>query len=132
MIKVSVLVKRGLQSLRTSMAKRGVANVMSEAKRLGQIFIKSQHTSDRAPDLRHFQAVGQADTIMVAVRGNEDLRLMPKAPEAAGMNDAIAVALKCIAGSEEHTSELQSLMPILYAVFRLTTNIHNNDMMTTA
>src|SRR3546814_20552994 len=82
---------RSLQSLLTSMAKRGVANVMGEAKRLGQIFIKSQHTSDRAPDLRHFQAVGQADTIMVAVRGNEDLRLMPKAPEADGMNDAIEI-----------------------------------------
>src|SRR3546814_6191652 len=97
---------------------------------------------------------------MVAVRGNEDLRLMPKAPEADGMNDAIAVALKCVAGtaratarlsmltaaalfrqagvgrmrahfsvsfstsspsvrSEEHTSELQSLMRISYAVFCL-------------
>src|SRR3546814_16635027 len=83
------------------MAKRGVANVMGEAKRLGQIFIKSQHTSDRAPDLRHFQAVGQADTIMVAVRGNEELRLMPKAPEADGMNDAIAAPRKCVARSEE-------------------------------
>src|SRR3546814_15592757 len=82
---------------------------MGEAKRLGQIFIKSQHTSDRAPDLRHFQAVGQADTIMVAVRGNEDLRLMPKAPEADGMNDAIAVALKCVAGTARATARLSML-----------------------
>src|SRR3546814_21135470 len=70
--------------------------------------IKSQHTSDRAPDLRHFQAVGQADTIMVAVRGNKDLRLMPKAPEADGMNDAFAVALKCVAGTDRKSPRLKS------------------------
>src|SRR3546814_19162258 len=109
MIKASLLFKRGLQSLLTSMAKRGVANVMGEAKRLGQIFIKSQHTSDRAPDLRHFQAVGQEDTIMVAVRGNEDLSLMPKAPEADGMNDSIAVALQFVTGTERSTARLRIL-----------------------
>src|SRR3546814_18326046 len=46
---------------------------------------------------------------MVAVRGNEDLRLMPKAPEADGMNDAIAVALKCVAGTARATARLSML-----------------------
>src|SRR3546814_12502478 len=94
MIKASLLFKRGLQSLLTSMAKRGVANVMGEAKRLGQIFLKSQHTSDRAPDLRHFQAEGQADTIIVAVRGSQDLRLMPKAPDVDGLMHRYGVAVE--------------------------------------
>src|SRR3546814_18188240 len=99
MIKASLLFKRGLQSLLTSMAKRGVANVMGEAKRPGQIFIKSQHTTDRAPDLRHYQAVGQADTIMVAVRGNEALRLMPNAPKDDGTNTSTALAIKGAPGT---------------------------------
>src|SRR3546814_16932853 len=46
---------------------------------------------------------------MVAVRGNEDLRLMPKAPEADGMNDAIAVALKCVAGTARAPARLSML-----------------------
>src|SRR3546814_16196725 len=42
-------------------------------------------------------------------RSSDLLRLMPKAPEADGMNDAIAVALKCVAGTARATARLSML-----------------------
>jgi hypothetical protein len=38
--------------------------------------------------------MGQADAEMVAIRGNEDLRLVAEAAESDGVDDPVAVALK--------------------------------------
>jgi hypothetical protein len=36
---------------------------------------------------------------VVSVRCNEDLRLVPQAPEGNGMDDAVAIALEDVAGA---------------------------------
>src|SRR3546814_3964141 len=54
----------------------------------------------------------------VAVVGNLTRRLRPRTPTQRGGMKVVRVCQR----SEEHTSELQSLMRISYAVFCLTTN----------
>jgi len=55
-----------------------------------------QHSgaSQGASDLGDLDAMSQARAIVVALMGNENLRLVLEAPKRRGMNDAIAVALK--------------------------------------
>src|SRR3546814_5665897 len=91
--------------------------------------------ADRARVLRHLGRVGQPRAVVIALVVDEDLGLVLKPPEGAGMDDAVAVALKAgarralrlgevappalVGRSEEPTSELPSLMRISYAVFCL-------------
>ena len=51
----------------------------------------------RPTDLRDFDRVGQADPEMVAVGGDEHLRLVAQAAEGDRMDDAVAVALEDVA-----------------------------------
>jgi hypothetical protein len=76
-----------------------VAKVVREAQRFGQILVEAQGTRDGAADLRDFDAVRQAHPEMIAVRRNEDLRLVAKAPERNRVDDAIAVSLEDVARS---------------------------------
>ena len=71
-----------------------MAEVVREAKRLGQVFVESEHAGHRAPDLRDFDAVGQADAVVIAVWRNEHLGFVAKPPEGDRMDDAVAIALE--------------------------------------
>jgi hypothetical protein len=71
-----------------------MAEIVRQAKRLGKVLVQPQCPSDRPADLRDFEAMGQADAEMVAIRGNEDLRLVAEAAESDGVDDPVAVALK--------------------------------------
>ena len=84
----------GVERLLAGMAERGVAEVMREADRLGQILVEAQRAAGVAGDLRHFQAVGQPGAVMVALVIDEDLGLVLQAAERGRMDDAVAVALK--------------------------------------
>ncbi len=93
--KAECLVERIL----AGMAERRMAEVVGEAQRLGQILVEAERAGDGAADLRDFEAVGQADAIMVAVGRDEHLRLVAQAAEGDRMDDPVAVALKGVAGS---------------------------------
>src|SRR5690606_16576595 len=71
-----------------------VPQVMAHADRLDKIFVETQSASDRAGDLRYFQRVRQARAIVIALRRDEDLCLVHQAPEAFGVDDAVAVPLE--------------------------------------
>jgi hypothetical protein len=79
------------------MAERGMADVVGEAQGLGQILVEAQRACQRPADLRHFEAVGEADAEMVAVGRDEDLGLVAQAAEGDGMDDPVAVALESVA-----------------------------------
>src|SRR5690606_16015850 len=49
---------------------------------------------ERAGDLRHLDRVRQPRAVMVAVLGDEDLRLVLQPPEGGRVDDAVAVALE--------------------------------------
>src|SRR3546814_1242214 len=112
----------GLQRILARVTEGRVADVVREAQGFGQILVEPERARDTAADLRDLDAVGQPDAIMLAVGRDEHLRLVAQAAEGDRMDDAVAVALK-IVGSEEHTSELLSLMRISYAVFCLKKHI---------
>src|SRR5437870_1700844 len=67
---------------------------MGEAERLGEIFVEAERPRDRPADLRDFEAVGQPDSVVVAVRSDEHLRLVAQPAERDRMDQAVAVPLK--------------------------------------
>ena len=83
-----------IQGLLAGMAERGMAKVMGERDRLGEVVVERQSLGQRAGDLRDFDGVGQAGAEVVAFVEHEDLRLVSEAAEGGGMDDAVAVALE--------------------------------------
>jgi hypothetical protein len=55
----------------------------------------SPSARDRARDLRDLERVRHARAVVVALGGDEHLRLVLQAPEGLGVDDAVAVALEC-------------------------------------
>src|SRR5690606_33654088 len=53
-----------------------------------------ERAADRARDLRHLDRVGEPRAVVVALVVDEDLGLVLQPPEGAGVDDAVAVALK--------------------------------------
>src|SRR5690606_634033 len=53
-----------------------------------------QRACQRTRDLRHLDRMGQPLAIMVALMGDENLRLVLQATKGGGMDDAVAVALE--------------------------------------
>ena len=88
-----------LQCILPAMAERRVAKVVGEAQCLGQILVETERASHAATDLRDLDRMGQADAEMIAVGGDEHLRLVAQAAERDRMDDAVAVALERIAGA---------------------------------
>ncbi len=89
--------QRRVERLLPGMAERRMPEVMGKAQSFGQIFVEAQRTSNGTADLRHLDAVSQPDTEMVAVGGDEYLRLVAQAAKGDRVDDAVAVALEDIA-----------------------------------
>ena len=85
------------QRIFTGMTERRMAEIVRQAQSLGQVFVEAERAGHRPADLRDFEAVCQADAIMVAVRGNEHLRLMAEATECDRLDQPVAVTLKDVA-----------------------------------
>jgi len=97
MIKAAIGRHRSFEGIFTRMAKGRMADIMGKAQRLGQILIEPQRTRNGAADLRDFKAVGQADTVMIAIRRDEHLRLVAEAAKGNRMDNPVAVALENVA-----------------------------------
>jgi hypothetical protein len=76
------------------MAERRMAEIMGERDRFGQVFVEAKRARQRAGDLRDFERVGQACPVVVALGGEEDLRLALEAAEGGRVDDPIAVAFE--------------------------------------
>ncbi len=74
--------------------RRGVAEVMGERQRLGQILVEAEGPGERARDLRDLERMGEARAVMVALVLQEDLRLVLEAAEGGRVDDPVAVALE--------------------------------------
>src|SRR5437868_4037195 len=84
----------GVERLFARMPKGRVAEIVRQRQGLGEVLVEPQHAGDGAGDLRHFEAVGQARPVMVALVIDKDLRLVLQPAKRARMEDAVAVALK--------------------------------------
>ena len=83
----------------TAMAERRVSEIVSQAQGFGEILVQPKGASDRPPDLRNFNAVGEPDSVVIAIGRDEHLRLVAQSTEGDGVNDPVAVALKDVARS---------------------------------
>ena len=82
------------QRILPGMAERRVADVVSEAQRLGQVLVQPQRARNRASDLGDFETVGQTHAVVIAVGCDEHLGLVAQAAERDRMDDPVAVALE--------------------------------------
>ena len=76
------------------MAERGVAEIVRERERLGEILVEAEGAGDGAGDLRDFEAVRQPRPVEIALVIDKDLGLVLQAAESSRMDDAVAVALE--------------------------------------
>ena len=92
-LEAAVGLHAGVQRILAGMAERRMAEVVGERDRFGQVLVEPQAARDRAPDLRHFEAVREPRAEEIAFVVDEDLGLVFEPPEGGGMDDAVAVAL---------------------------------------
>ena len=71
-----------------------VPEIVSEGNRFGQIFVHPKRLRDGPRNLRNLQRMRKPRPIMVAVRCQEDLRLILKPAERLRVNDPVPVPLE--------------------------------------
>ena len=86
------LAQQPVQHVLAGVAERRMSEVVAERDRLGQILVQAQRARDAARDLRDLDRVGQTRSEVVALVGDEDLRLVLEPAERARVDDAVAVA----------------------------------------
>ena len=97
MVEPAVALHGGVEHVLAGMAETGVAKIMRQRQRLGEIVVKAQRTRQGAGDLADFNRMRQAGAVMVALVGHEHLAFVGQPAKRGGMDDAIAVALKLAA-----------------------------------
>jgi hypothetical protein len=66
---------------------------VAEPDRLGEDFVQAERFGDRPPDLGHLEHMRQPRAVMIALRSQEDLRLVLQPAERFAVDDAVPVAL---------------------------------------
>ena len=74
-----------------------MAEVVDQGERFHQVGVQSELRGDGARDLRDLDGVRQPVAEVVGVAAGKDLRLRFQTAKGAGMDDAVAVALKVVA-----------------------------------
>src|SRR3546814_18802924 len=67
------------------MAEAGVAEVVGQRHRLGEILVEAEGAADRARDLRHLDRVGSPRAVVIALVVDEDLGLVLQPREGSGL-----------------------------------------------
>ena len=70
---------------------------MHQGQRFDQVGVETELGGDGARDLRDFDGVRQAVAEVVGIAAGENLGLRFQAAEGAGVDDAVAIALKVVA-----------------------------------
>ena len=92
-LEAAVGLHAGVQCVLPGMAERGVAEVVGQADRLGEILVDAQGAGDGTGDLTDFQRMSQPGAEQIALVIDEDLGLVFQAPERGAVDDAVAVTL---------------------------------------
>ena len=93
MVKAAIGRHQAFHRVLAGMAKGRMAKVMRQCHRLGQIGVQAKDAGDGARHLGHFDRVGQARAVVVALMFDKNLRLVLQPPKRAGMDDPVPVAL---------------------------------------
>ena len=73
-----------VQHVLAGMAKTGVAEIVRQRRRLGQVFVEVQPAREGAGNLRHLDRMGEAGAKMIAFERNEHLGFTREAAEGRG------------------------------------------------
>jgi len=84
----------GVQRVLARVAEGRVTEVVDQRNGLGEVLVAAQRPRQCAGDLRDFNRMGQAGSVVVALMGDEDLGLVLQPAEGGGVDDAVAVALE--------------------------------------
>ena len=98
----------GVKRVFAGMSERGVAEIVAERDRLGEIVVEPQGAGERARDLRDLDRVGEAGAEMIALVIDEHLGLVGEAAKGGRVNDAVAVALEFAAGRRRRLGDQTS------------------------
>ena len=94
MVKAAVFFHDFLQAAFSGMAERRVAEIVVEGDGFAEFFIEVKAFAKRAGDLRDFNAVGQAGSVVFALMIGKDLRFAVQTAKSRGVNQSVTVALK--------------------------------------
>src|SRR5919198_6411292 len=83
-----------VQGLLARMPERWMAEIVAVADRLGQVLVQSKRPCHRSRDAASLDRVRQPGPVVVALGGDEDLRLVLEPSEALAMDDPVSVTLK--------------------------------------
>ena len=86
--------RHAVERLLAGVAERRMAEVVAERDRLGQVLVQPERPRHGPRDPRHLEGVGHARAEVVALGGDEHLRLVLEAAEGLGVDDPVAVALE--------------------------------------
>ena len=84
---------QGVQRPLPCVAERGVAQVVGQGHRLGQVLVEAQGPGDGPGDLGHLQRMGQPGAVEVPLRREKDLGLLLQPPERLAVDDPVPVPL---------------------------------------
>src|SRR5215218_1990429 len=88
------LADAGVEDGLAGVAEGRVAQVVAQPDRLGQVLVQAERPRHAARDAARLERVREPGAVVVALRGDEDLRLVLQAPERLRVDDPVAVALK--------------------------------------
>ena len=88
------LAHRPVERLLADVAERRVAEVVPEPDRLGQVLVQGQRPGDGPGDEAGLERVREPSPVVVALGGDEHLRLVLQPPERLRVGDPVAIALK--------------------------------------
>jgi hypothetical protein len=90
-LEAAVSAHGGIEGVLARMAEGGVAEIMGQGDGFREGFVEIQHPGHATGDLGHFQGVGEASAVEVALVIDEHLSLVHEPPEGGGMDDAVPV-----------------------------------------
>jgi hypothetical protein len=82
----------GIERALPGMAEGGVAEIVRKGEGFGQILVEAKRAGERAGDLRHLEAMGEARAVVVALVIDKHLGLVVQPAEGSRMQDTVAVA----------------------------------------
>src|SRR3972149_1416713 len=94
MIEPPVLSHQAAQGSLASVPERRVAEVVSQADGLDQVFVSAERPGDAAPDLGNFQCVRETGPVVIPLGDDENLRLVLETTEGGRVDDTISIALE--------------------------------------
>src|ERR1700692_229824 len=87
----------GVERFFSRVAEGRMAEVVDQGERFSQIDVEAERRGDSARDLRNFNRVSEAIAEVVGIAARENLRFVFETAKGAGVDDAVAVALKVVA-----------------------------------